>query len=127
MSEGIRFETTDDGETLSGRRVDLDPRELRRLRRGQYAVDGKLDLHGMGAEEARAAVEAFVKKRARDGDKVVLVVHGKGSHSPRGHAVLRGEIAAWLSQGRSACHVAAFATAPDEHGGTGAVLVLLAR
>jgi DNA-nicking Smr family endonuclease len=127
VTEGIRFETIDDGERLEGRRVDLDPRELRRLRRGEYAVDGKLDLHGLSADEARQSLEAFVKKRALDGDRVVLVVHGKGSHSPRGVAVLRGEIAAWLSQGRSARHVAAFATAPADHGGTGAVLVLLAR
>jgi DNA-nicking Smr family endonuclease len=127
VTEGLRFETIDDGERLEGRRLDVDPRELRRLRRAQYAIDGKLDLHGLGIEEARHAVEAFIKKRAHDGDKVVLIVHGKGSHSPRGQAVLRGEIAAWLSQGRSARHIAAFATAPDEHGGTGAVLVLLAR
>jgi DNA-nicking Smr family endonuclease len=125
--EGIRFETTDDGDHIEGRRLDVDPRELRRLRRGRYAIDGKLDLHGLGAQEARHAVEAFVKKRALDGDRVVLVVHGKGSHSPRGHGVLRGEIAAWLGQGRSARHVAAFATAPADEGGSGAVLVLLAR
>ncbi len=54
------------------------------------------------------------RSASRDGDRVVLVVHGKGNHSPRGQAVLRGEIAAWLSQGRSARHVAAFATAPDD-------------
>lgn len=125
--EGIRFETIDDGERIEGRRLDVDPRELRRLRRAQYAVDGKLDLHGLGAQEARQSVEAFIKKRAQDGDRVILVVHGKGSHSPRGHGVLRGEIAAWLSQGRASRHVAAFATAPDDHGGSGAVLVLLAR
>lgn len=125
--EGMRFETLDDGDRLEGRRIDVDPRELRRLRRAQYAIDGKLDLHGSGIEEARHAVEAFIKKRAADGDRVVLIVHGKGSHSPRGQAVLRGEIAAWLSQGRAARHVAAFATAPEDHGGTGAVLVLLAR
>jgi DNA-nicking Smr family endonuclease len=127
VTEGLRFETLDDGDHLEGRRVDLPPRELRRLRRGQYATDGKLDLHGLGADEARMAVEAFVRKRAVEGDRVVLIVHGKGSHSPRGHAVLRGEIAAWLSQGRAARHVAAFATAPEEQGGGGAVLVLLAR
>jgi DNA-nicking Smr family endonuclease len=127
VTEGLRFETLDDGEHLEGRRLDVEPRELRRLRRGQYASDGKLDLHGLGADEARRAVEAFVKKRAVDGDKVVLIVHGKGSHSPCGQGVLRGEIAAWLSQARVARHVAAFATAPEEHGGAGAVLVLLAR
>jgi len=127
VSDGLRFETVDDGERLEGRRIDVDPRELRRLRRGQYAVDGRIDLHGLGADEARHAIEAFIKKRAREGDHTVLIIHGKGTHSPRGHAVLRGEIAAWLSQGGSARHIAAFATAPDDHGGTGAVLVLLAR
>jgi DNA-nicking Smr family endonuclease len=127
VGEGLRFETLDDGDRIEGRRIEVDPRELRRLRRGQYAVDGKLDLHGMGVVEARAAVEAFVKKRRGDGDRVVVIVHGKGAHSPRGLGVLRGEIAAWLSQGRAARQVAAFATAPEEQGGTGALLVLLAR
>lgn len=127
VTEGLRFETTDDGDRIEGRRVDVDPRELRRLRRVQFAIDGKLDLHGHGVDEARRAVEAFVKKRAELGDKVVAIVHGKGSHSPRQHGVLRGEIGAWLSQGRAARHVLAFATPPEEEGGTGAVLVLLAR
>ncbi len=78
VTEGIRFETVDDGERLEGRRLDVDPRELRRLRRAQYAVDGKLDLHGLGADEARHALDAFIKKRPQEGDRVVLVVHGKG-------------------------------------------------
>ena len=127
ITEGVRFETTDDGERVEGRRLDVDPRELRRLRRAQYAIDGKLDLHGHGVDDARRAVEAFVKKRAEIGDKVVAIVHGKGTHSPRQNGVLRGEIGAWLSQGRAARHVLAFATPPEDEGGTGAVLVLLAR
>jgi DNA-nicking Smr family endonuclease len=127
VDEGIRFETTDDGDRIEGRRVDVDPRELRRLRHGRYAVDGKLDLHGLPLDDARKAVEAFVRKRAQDGDKVVVIIHGKGSHSPRQTGVLRGEIGAWLSQGQAVRHILAFATAPDEDGGTGAVLVLLAR
>jgi DNA-nicking Smr family endonuclease len=40
---------------------------------------------------------------------------------------LRGEIGAWLSQGRGARPDRAVATAPPAEGGTGAVLVLLAR
>jgi DNA-nicking Smr family endonuclease len=127
ITEGVRFETTDDGERIEGRRLDVDPRELRRLRRAQYAIDGKLDLHGHGVDDARRAVETFVKKRAEIGDKVVAIVHGKGTHSPRQNGVLRGEIGAWLSQGRAARHVLAFATPPEDEGGAGAVLVLLAR
>lgn len=127
VSEGVRFETTDDGEQIEGRRMDVDPRELRLLRRGRYAIDGKLDLHGLVLLDARESVEAFVKKRATDGDKVVVIVHGKGTHSPRQLAVLRGEIGAWLSQGRASRYIRAFATAPAEDGGGGAVLVMLSR
>lgn len=127
VQEGMRFEVTDDGARIEGRRVDVDPRELRRLRRSEYAIDGSLDLHGLRAGEARGAVEAFVRKRGAEGDRVVAIVHGKGNHSPGGQGVLRGEIAAWLSQGHAARHVAAFATAPEPDGGAGALLVLLAR
>ena len=45
------------------------------------------------------------------GERCVLVIHGKGEHSPQGAGVLRGEIAAWLSQSAASEHVAAFATA----------------
>lgn len=125
--EGIRFETSDDGERIEGRRVEVEPREVRRLRRGQYTVDQQIDLHGMSAFEARKAMEAFLEKRRREGDRVLRIIHGKGGHSPRGVSVLRGEIAAWLSQGPAKRHVAAFATAPVEDGGAGALLVLLMR
>ncbi len=127
VAEGIRFETSDDGERIEGRRIEVEPREVRRLRRGQYTVDQQLDLHGMNATDARKALETFLEKRKKEGDRVLRVIHGKGSHSPRGVSVLRGEIAAWLSQGPAKRHVAAFATAPPEEGGAGAVLVLLMR
>ena len=81
----------------------------------------------MAVADARLAVDAFVKKHAVAGDRAVVVVHGKGSHSPRGVGALRGEIAAWLSQGRAARHVRAFVTASEDAGGAGALWVLLAR
>jgi len=127
VAEGARFEVVDDGERISGRRLDVDPRELRRLRRGAYSIDGRLDLHGLTAGDARRQVESFVRKRRGDGDRVVALIVGRGNHSPRGIGVLRGEIAAWLSQGPVAHHIAAFASAPEDEGGTGVVLALLAR
>ena len=124
---GLRFELVDDGTLLEGRRLDVDPRELRRLRRQSYAVDGKLDLHGHDAHGAKAAVERFVERRRSQGDRAVLIVHGKGRHSPRGAAVLRGELGAWLSQGVAAKDVLAFASLEDADGGSGALMVLLAK
>jgi DNA-nicking Smr family endonuclease len=122
-----RFEVNDDGRRVEGRRLDLPMDAVRRLRRGLLPVDGRLDLHGMSAAEARAQLELFLRTMRARGERCVLVIHGKGEHSPRGLGVLRGEIAAWLSQGPSSEHVAAFATAADGDGGEGAVYVLLRR
>jgi DNA-nicking Smr family endonuclease len=68
-----------------------------------------------------------LKKVRSRGEHCVIVIHGKGVHSPQGAGVLRGEIGAWLSQGKASEHVAAFATATAKDGGEGAVYVLLRR
>jgi DNA-nicking Smr family endonuclease len=123
----VRFEVEDDGRHVEGRRVDLPAETVRRLRRGVVPIDARLDLHGLGVGDARTALESFLREKRARGEKCVLVVHGKGEHSPRGAGVLRGEISAWLSQGPASEHVAAFATAMADDGGEGAVYVLLRR
>jgi DNA-nicking Smr family endonuclease len=122
-----RFEVSDDGRRVEGRRLDVPAETVRKLRRGLHPVDARLDLHGMLAGEAKAQVELFLRTMRARGERCVLVIHGKGQHSPGGSGVLRGEIAAWLSQGASSEQVAAFATAADADGGEGAVYVLLSR
>jgi DNA-nicking Smr family endonuclease len=81
----------------------------------------------MSAAEAKAQVEVFLRTMRARGERCVLVIHGKGHHSPGGSGILRGEIGAWLSQGGASENVAAFATAGDADGGEGAVYVLLNR
>lgn len=122
---GARFEITDDGRNIEGRRLDLAGATFRRLRRGELPIDARLDLHGKRADEARDALEKFLKEKRARRDRVVLVIHGRGDHSPAGIGVLRGEIGAWLAQGRASQHVAAFATAHGDDGGEGALYVLL--
>jgi DNA-nicking Smr family endonuclease len=122
-----RFEVTDDGGRVEGRRLDVPLETVRRLRRGRLPIDARLDLHGMLAEEARGQVQTFLRTMRTRGERCVLVIHGKGEHSPAGAGVLRGEIAAWLSQGATSECVAAFATAQGSDGGEGAVYVLLRR
>ncbi len=122
-----RFEVTDDGRRVEGRRTELRTEDLRKLRHGLFPIDARIDLHGMGLEQAREALARFLADQRARAERCVLVIHGKGEHSPRGVGVLRGEIAAWLSQGTSSTYVAAFATAEAGDGGEGAVYVLLTR
>jgi DNA-nicking Smr family endonuclease len=124
---GTRFEVSDDGQRVEGRRIDVPGDWVRKLRRGLLPIDARLDLHGVRADDARARLATFLETKRKAGERCVLVIHGKGEHSPGGIGVLRGEIAAWLSQGSSSVHVAAFSTARDDDGGVGAVCVLLRR
>lgn len=126
VDDGVRFEVTDDGRRVEGRRLDVPPSLVRELRRGLLPIDGRLDLHGLGVEDARERLLEFLRAQRARGERCVLVIHGKGEHSVAG-GVLRGEIAAWLSQGRAREHVAAFATAREDDGGEGAVYVALRR
>jgi DNA-nicking Smr family endonuclease len=105
---------------VEGYRRELGPRVIARLRGRPRAT---LDLHGVRVANARTRVNGFLA-RARAGT-VVLIVVGKGRHSPNGQGVLVREIGAWLSSGSSARRVVAFCTAPPELGGSGGVLVLL--
>jgi DNA-nicking Smr family endonuclease len=127
VEDKARFELSDDGRRVEGRRVDLPPDALRKLRRGLLPIDARLDLHGKRAGDARAELGTFLRDKRARGERCVLVVHGKGEHSPGGVGVLRGEVAAWLSQGAASEHVAAFATATEHDGGEGAIYVLLRR
>ena len=127
LADELRFDVTDDGRTIDGRRIDTDPRELRRLRQRRYPVDGTLDLHGHTVATARPLVEQFVRARRSQGDRAVVVVHGRGSHSASGSSVLRGELAAWLSQGPAAREVAAFTSIGGEPGEHAALFILLAK
>jgi DNA-nicking Smr family endonuclease len=127
VEAAARFEVTDDGTRVEGRRIDMPVSALRRLRRGLLPVDARIDLHGMTVAEAGPRLEAFLRTMRARGERCVLVIHGKGQHSQGGVAVLRGEVSAWLSQGPSSAHVAAFTTARVDDGGEGAMYVLMRR
>ena len=121
------FDLTETDEYVEGARVGLDPRLLTRLRRGEFAVQDHLDLHGMIQPDAKQALQQFVIKSVGKGMRTVLVVHGRGLGSPGGRPILKHAAAQWLSHGEIGAHVHAFATAKPQDGGAGAMYVLLRR
>jgi len=114
----------DSGEEISFVRSGY-PRELlRRLRRGHWAVQASLDLHGMNRTEAEAAVRDFLRERAARGERCVRIVHGRGLGSPNREPVLKAKLRKWLFQMND---VLAASQAPRMHGGSGAALILLKK
>jgi len=97
-------------------------RVLKKLRRGDYAIQEELDLHGMVASEAKRETHAFVNECARDNIRAVRIVHGKGRNSAGRTPVLKNRLIGWLSKNQ---YVVAVVSTPANDGGTGAVYALL--
>jgi DNA-nicking Smr family endonuclease len=109
-------------EELSFRRPALPPQVLTKLRRGQWSIQGELDLHGLRTEEARSSLAAFLHGCQQRGKRCVRIVHGKGLGSPGKEGVLRVKVRRWLVQREE---VLAFVQATPAQGGAGALVVLL--
>ena len=113
------FET---GEELAFRQPGIQDGVLRKLKRGQFSVQGELDLHGFTAEAAKLEVALFLREAQRRHWRCVRIIHGKGRRSGQGGPVLKTKVAHWLRQRRD---VLAYASAQPAHGGSGALYVLL--
>jgi DNA-nicking Smr family endonuclease len=125
--QGGEFDVVDSQEFIEGAAPGIDRNLLRSLRRGDFSVQGRLDLHGLTQVEARDAVDRFLTESRRLRKRCVLIVHGRGLNSNEQIPVLKQAVKAWLSQKRLGQMVLAFATARPQDGGAGAVYVLLRR
>jgi DNA-nicking Smr family endonuclease len=112
------------GEELLFVRPGLQQRVLRKFRRGQYAIEAELDLHGRTANEARELLAAFLRDARAHGRRCVRIIHGKGLGSAGKLPVLKVKVNTWLRQKNE---VLAYCSARPQDGGTGAVYVLLKR
>src|SRR3989442_2729246 len=81
IAGSARFDITDTREYVEGAIVGLDPRLVRRLRRGDFSWQSHVDLHGMTAEEARPVVDRFLTDSVRARLRCGLIVHRRGLNS----------------------------------------------
>lgn len=109
-------------DALSFRRPGIGTDVTRKLRKGDWSIQGEIDLHGLRREEAREALASFIREAHRRGWRCVRVVHGKGHGSPGREPVLKGRVRRWLVQKNE---VLAFVQARASDGGAGALMVLL--
>lgn len=121
-----RFLLPDPDEPLLGYAAGLQDAQWRRLRRGRIRPDRSVDLHGLRRDPARRRCLAAIEAAVADGERCLLVVHGRGLRSP-GPPRLRAALPDWLADPRLAGAVLGFAPARPEDGGPGATYVLLRR
>jgi DNA-nicking Smr family endonuclease len=98
----------------------LDRRTAQRLKRGQMAIEGRLDLHGMTQDRAHDALRHFIASGDAAGKRLLIVVTGKSG-------VLHHAVPRWLAEGENRGRVLSIAAAQSKDGGAGALYVLLRR
>lgn len=111
----------------------LDRATETRLRKGRKEPEARLDLHGMTANRAHAALNRFISQSRAQGLRLVLIITGKGGPAaPRAFGdpspgVLRREAPVWLSTPPLSGMVVNVSQAHPRHGGGGALYVYLKR
>jgi DNA-nicking Smr family endonuclease len=90
------------------------------LRKGRLEPEAKLDLHGYRQEAAYRALQRFLMSAHGMGQRVVLVVTGKGGP-------LRECFPRWLGEAEFQNLVSGISAAHARHGGDGAFYVALKK
>lgn len=112
----------------------LERRVRQRLARGQMRIEAAIDLHGLRQAEAHSALLAFLGRAQAQGEKLVLVVTGKGRTAGFDESgfgleagVLRRAVPIWLRAPELRRMIVGFEPAAAPHGGEGALYVRLRR
>jgi DNA-nicking Smr family endonuclease len=121
------------GERLGSDPVQMDKKSFTRLKRGKLLPEARLDLHGMTLDQAHGALNGFILRAQSRGQRLVLVITGKGgSHdpydpAPRRRGVLKQQVPMWLRMSPLAQAVMQISEAHIRHGGSGAYYVYLRK
>jgi DNA-nicking Smr family endonuclease len=107
-----------------GHAAGLDRARFERLKRGQMAIEARLDLHGLTQAEAHRELSAFIAREFAQGCRLALVITGKGR---AGQGVLRESVPRWLNEPGLRGRVLAVSQAQPRDGGAGALYVLLRK
>jgi len=112
------------GDELFFKREGVQQQIMRKLRRGKYAIESELDLHGMTASIAKKELDGFLSHCQSTNRRCIRIIHGKGHGSVNKIPVLKNKLNKWLQKYDS---ILAFCSAPPNDGGTGAVYVLIKK
>ncbi len=105
---------------------EVDRRTAQKLKKGRYPVDVTVDLHGLTQEAAYKRIHSVLIAAHARQQRCVLVITGKGK-SGEGTGVIKRRVPDWLNEPALRAIVLRTETAQPEHGGSGALYVLLRR
>lgn len=109
---------------VSFKRSGIQNAVFKKLRLGKYPVEGRLDLHQKKVAQAKKEVYQLIAKGMQYDMRCLLIVHGKGDRGSGEQATLKSYVAKWLQE---IPDVMAYHSAIQQHGGVGAVYVMLRK
>jgi len=96
--------------------------DLATLKKGNFRLQGLLDLHGYTEREAERRIIEFIHSNFNEKSRFLRIIHGKGYNSKSDYPVLKNLTNQLL---RSLPEIIAFSSAAEKDGGLGAVNILL--
>lgn len=112
--------------------ADIDKQTMRRFKRGEFGIEGTLDLHGFTQDAAYAAVKRFIISSYLQNKRAILIITGKGlPHENEdifaSHGVLKDLVPRWLQTDELSPLILSYIHPNVKLGGTGALYILLRR
>ena len=111
----------------------MDQKALKKLKKGKFTPEAKLDLHGLTSEQAHRVLMPFIIKNFKQNKRLVLVITGKGeknndnAYGSSNLGVLKKKVPQWLRlQPVNDC-ILDFVEAHQKDGGSGALYVYLKK
>ena len=124
IKNGTGFVVAHTPEYIEGTAYNVNPEITKRLHRGDIAIQGHIDLHGLNVADAQHAFESFLEQSIVAGKRVVLIIHGRGLSSPV-EPILKTNVHKWLTSGPWRKWIMSFSSARLCDGGAGATYILL--
>ena len=116
-----------------GKALNMDRKSYARMTSGKLKPEARIDLHGMTLDEAQPELMRFVMRAHASGQRLILVITGKGKERDDGgpipvrRGILRRHLPIWVAQAPLNSIVLELTEAHLRHGGGGAFYLYLRR
>ncbi|MGA1868870.1 MAG: Smr/MutS family protein [bacterium] len=90
-------------------------------------IEATLDLHGLVHDESIVRLEAFCEQCAHQNTRTVMIITGKGIHSPHGKSLLKEYVIHWLNSDQGRHLVEFYRPGSRQEGGKGVMIFYLYR
>ncbi len=101
----------------------IDKNSDKKLSKGKFKIDYRLDLHGMTLDQAYEKLKFLFELSENKNFKCLLIITGKGLHSK--DKTIKSSIIEWFAEPRFANKIIKYVDAHVKDGGSGALYVLL--